>query len=236
MKETSYGLRPLFDPESSTWTYILADRDSGGAVIIDPVLEKVARDLALLKEMDLRLTHVLETHIHADHVTGAAALKDETGALIAYGAANDVSGADIFLQEGDGVAFGASRLKALSTPGHTDGCMSYYAGGAVFTGDTLLIRGCGRTDFQSGSAQNLFDSVRGKLFALPDETRVCPAHDYKGMVFSTIGEEKKFNPRLSLENSRERFEEIMHNLKLPRPAKMDVAVPANMRAGRAPEK
>ena len=228
----TYGVRPLFDPESSTWTYVLADRDSGKAVIIDPVLEKVERDLNLLKEMDLKLVHILETHIHADHITGAAALKDETRAPIGYGAANKVNGGDRFLADGDEVRFGASLVKAIPTPGHTSGCTSYYTGDTVFTGDALLIRGCGRTDFQEGSPKKLFESVRTRLFTLPEATRVCPAHDYKGMIFSTIGEEKKFNPRLSLDHDLKQFTEIMDNLNLPYPKKMDIAVPANLNAGR----
>ncbi len=228
----TYSVRPLFDSESSTWTYIVTDRDSGKAVIIDPVLEKVERDHALLKDMGVTLTGILETHIHADHITGASALKDKTGAPIIYGAANKVTGADRFLKEGEEIRFGATALRALSTPGHTAGCTSYYAAGTVFTGDALLIRGCGRTDFQEGSPETLFRSVRDKLFALPHETIVHPAHDYKGMVYSTVSEERDFNPRLNMAVTLPQFVEIMNNLNLPYPKKMDIAVPANMQAGR----
>jgi len=213
------------------------DRDSGKAVIIDPVWEQIERDSRLLQELGVSLTYVLETHIHADHITAASMLKDRTGAQIVYGAANDVDGADQFIKDGETLAIGSTLITALATPGHTGGCTSYYVEGddgegAVFTGDTLLIRGCGRTDFQSGSAASLYHSVHDKLFTLPDETIVYPAHDYKGMLFSRIGEEKKYNPRLKIGESEEDFIKIMDNLKLDHPKKIAAAVPANMKAGR----
>lgn len=228
----TYTVRPLFDPESSTWTYILTDRQSGKAAIIDPVIEQVERDHRLLQEMGVRLTFILETHVHADHITGATKLKHLTGAAIAYGAANKVAGADRLLADGETFELGATTITTLFTPGHTAGCVSYAVPGAVFTGDALFIRGCGRTDFQEGSAATLYDSVRGRLFTLADTTVVYPGHDYKGMLCSTIGEEKKHNPRLKMENSREQFVAIMNSLKLSDPKKMDIAVPANLRAGR----
>lgn len=227
-----FSVRPLFDAESSTWTYILADLQTGSAAIIDPVMEQAARDFKMLQEMGVTLDWILETHVHADHITGASQLKDLTGAKIAYGAANKVAGADRLLQDGEEITVGASLIKTIFTPGHTAGCVSYLAGNAVFTGDALFIRGCGRTDFQNGSAAVLFDSVREKLFALPDSTVVYPGHDYKGMLCSTIGEEKQHNPRLKLENDKTRFVEIMASLKLSDPQKMDIAVPANLKAGR----
>lgn len=222
------------DDRAESRTYIVADRNSGKAVIIDSVLENVDRDLRVAKELGLTLVFAVETHIHADHITGASMIKDRTGAKIVYGggAEKDVKGADMFLQDGQELRFGNTALKAIATPGHTDGCTSYVLPGAVFTGDALFIRGNGRTDFQGGSAEKLFDSVRGKLFTLPDDTIVYPGHDYGGRVSSTIGEEKQFNERLNLSVSRETFVEIMNARKMPRPAKMDTAVPANMSVGR----
>ena len=222
------------DDRSESRSYIVADRDSGKAVIIDAVIENVERDVRIIKELGLTLVFAVETHIHADHITGASLLKDRTGAQIVYGggAAGVVTGADLFLPEGQELRFGNSTMRALATPGHTDGCMSYVLSGAVFTGDTLFIRGNGRTDFQGGSAEKLFESVRHKLFALPDDTLVYPGHDYHGRVSSTIGEEKQFNERLNLSINKDTFVEMMNRRHTPRPAKMDIALPANMRAGR----
>ncbi len=229
---STYTIRPLHDPESSTWTYILVDNDSKEAVIIDPVLEQVERDHTLLEEMGVSLTYILETHIHADHITGASRLKDLTGAKIGYGAANDIDGADIFLKDGEELTIGATTVKTIAAPGHTDGCTCYYVDGAVFTGDTLLIRACGRTDFQKGAAEKLYDSIHAKIFPLPDETLVYPGHNYKGMVYSTIGEEKQHNPRLKLGIDKAEFVAFMNERKLPPPKKIAIAVPANQKAGR----
>jgi glyoxylase-like metal-dependent hydrolase (beta-lactamase superfamily II) len=222
------------DDRAESRTYIIADRESGQAVLIDPVIENVDRDITLARELSLTLLFVLETHIHADHITGASLIKDRIGARIVYGggAKRVVTGADLFLHDGQELCFGNTVLKAVATPGHTDGCTSYVLPGAVFTGDTLFIRGNGRTDFQGGSAATLFDSVRGKLFALPDDTIVYPGHDYNGRVSSTIREEKLFNERLNLSVDKTTFITIMANRKLPRPAKMDLAIPANLLAGR----
>lgn len=222
------------DDRAESRTYIVADRDSGKAIIIDSVIENIERDLRVAKELGLTLVFAVETHIHADHITGASMLRDRTGAKIVYGggAQKDVKGADMFLHDGQELRFGNTALRALATPGHTDSCTSYLLPGAVFTGDTMFIRGNGRTDFQGGSAEKLFDSVRGKLFTLPDDTVVYPGHDYGGRVSSTIGEEKQFNERLNLSVSREKFIEVMNARKIPRPAKMDIAVPANLNAGR----
>jgi glyoxylase-like metal-dependent hydrolase (beta-lactamase superfamily II) len=222
------------DDRAESRTYIVADRNSGEAVIIDAVIENVDRDLRILSELGLTLLFAVETHIHADHITGASMIKDRTGAKIVYGggAAGVVSGADLFLHDGQELHFGNTALTALATPGHTDGCTSYVLPGAVFTGDAMFVRGNGRTDFQGGSAEKLFDSVRKKLFALPDDTIVYPGHDYHGRVSSTIGEEKRFNERLNLSIDKDAFVEIMKNRITPRPAKMDIAIPANMRAGR----
>jgi glyoxylase-like metal-dependent hydrolase (beta-lactamase superfamily II) len=226
------------DDRAESRTYIVADRESGKAVIIDAVLENVDRDLATLQELGLTLVFAVETHIHADHITGASMIKDRTDAQIVYGGGAEgvVTGADLFLYDGQKLHFGNTALKALATPGHTDSCTSYLLPGAVFTGDTMFIRGNGRTDFQGGSAEKLFDSVHRKLFVLPDDTIVYPGHDYNGRVSSTIGEEKKFNERLNLSITKDTFVEIMKNRITPRPAKMDIAIPANMRAGRMVEK
>lgn len=222
------------DDRAESRSYLVADRESGQAVIIDSVIENVERDVKLVKELGLILLFAVETHVHADHITGASLLKDRTGAQIVYGggAAGAVTGADLFLPDGRQLRFGHSALNALATPGHTDGCTSYVLPGAVFTGDTLFIRGNGRTDLQGGSAATLFESVRHTLFALPDDTIVYPGHDYQGRVSSTIGEEKRFNERLNLSIDKDRFIELMNKRKQPRPAKIDIAVPANLRAGR----
>ena len=222
------------DDRAESRTYIVADRDSGKAIIIDAVIENVERDLKTIKELGLTLAFAVETHIHADHITGASMIKDRTGAQIVYGGGAEgvVTGADMFLHEGQELHFGNTALKALATPGHTDSCTSYVLPGAVFTGDTMFIRGNGRTDFQGGSAEKLFDSVRQKLFALPDDTIVYPGHDYNGRVSSTIGEEKQSNERLNLSIDKDTFVEMMDNRKMPRPSKMDIALPANMKAGR----
>jgi sulfur dioxygenase len=222
------------DDRAESRSYIIADRDSGHAVIIDAVMENIERDVHIIKELALTLTYAVETHVHADHITGAWLLKHRTGAQIIYGggAKGVVTGPDLFVNEGQELRFGNTAIKALATPGHTDGCTSYVLSGAVFTGDALFIRGNGRTDLQGGSSEKLFESVRNKLFALPDDTMIYPGHDYNGWVSSTIGEEKRFNERLNLAINKNTFVEMMNRRNTPRPAKMDIALPANMRAGR----
>ena len=233
---TSMSIQDI-DDRAESRTYIVSDHDSGKAVIIDAVIENVDRDLTIIKELGLILTFAVETHIHADHITGASMIRDRTGAKIVYGGGVEglVTGADMFLHDGQELRFGNTTMKALATPGHTDSCTSYVMPGTVFTGDCLLIRGNGRTDFQGGSAEKLFDSVRKKLFALPDDTIVYPGHDYNGRVSSTIGEEKQFNEHLNLSINRQKFVEIMKGRKLPSPVKMDVALIANLKAGRIAE-
>ncbi len=238
----TYTITPLLDvnavqdvdDRAESRTYIVGDRDSGKAVIIDAVIENVERDLHIMKELGWTVIYTIETHIHADHITGASMIKDRTGAKIVYGTGVEgvVTGADMFMHEGQELRFGNTTIQARATPGHTDSCTSYVLPGAVFTGDCMLIRGNGRTDFQGGSAEKLFDSVRKKLFVLPDDTIVYPGHDYTGRVSSTIGEEKKFNERLNLLIDRDTFVDIMNGRTMPRPAKMDIALPANMNAGR----
>ena len=227
-------VRQLFDPRSSTYTDLLADAASRVAVLVDPVFEQVPRDAALLRELGLRLWYTLETHVHADHVTGAWRLRELTGSRIVAGAATGVEGADRLLADGEALAFGRHALTALATPGHTSGCTSYVdeARERVFTGDSLMIRSAGRTDFQQGDAGRLFRSVHERLFTLPGACVVYPGHDYAGRTSSTIAEERAWNPRLGGERSESDFATTMANLGLPHPNLMDVAVPANLRCGR----
>jgi sulfur dioxygenase len=226
-----HDLIQLFDVESSTFTYFLVDRATREAMAIDSVDRQVERDLGLIKRLNLRLRYALETHAHADHITGAARLIAATGALAAAPSGCGIAPANVQLQDGDALLFGvAEQLVALHTPGHTAGSMSYLWRGNVFTGDALLIDGCGRTDFQGGDAGTLYDSIQTKLFALPEITRVFPGHDYRGNAVSTIGWEKRHNARLA-NRSRAEFVELMAHLDLPRPKMMDVAVPANQRLG-----
>lgn len=221
----------LFDTESSTFTYILTANGSKQAVIIDPVDHHCERDLRHLERLGLELVYVLETHAHADHITSAGRLRELTGAKAAVPGGCGIAPAEVQLNDGDVVRFGdAEEIKVLHTPGHTAGSMSYVWRGNVFTGDTLLIDGCGRTDFQSGSSDALYDSVNTKLFTLPDETRMWPGHDYKGQAVSTIGWEKRHNARLA-NRSRDDFRKLMSELNLPKPKMMDVAVPANQSLG-----
>lgn len=221
----------LFEPESSTYTYIIADRATKEAAIIDPVLETVDRDLKLIEELGLNLVYVLDTHIHADHVTGASEIRKRTGAKTAVSKMAKVKCVDTNLEDGQELKLGTKTIRAIATPGHTDTCMTFAFEGMIFTGDALLIRGCGRTDFQQGSSDTLFESVREKLFSLPEDTVVYPGHDYRGITSSTIGLEKAFNPRLGVKNSREDFKRIMAELKLAHPKKIQEAVPANLACG-----
>jgi glyoxylase-like metal-dependent hydrolase (beta-lactamase superfamily II)/rhodanese-related sulfurtransferase len=221
----------LFEPQTSTYTYIIADRASKEAAIIDPVLETVDRDLRLIEEMGLRLMYVLDTHVHADHVTAAGEIRKRTGAKTAVSRAGGVSCVDIALEEGQELSLGGRAIRVIATPGHTDTCMTYAFEGMLFTGDALLIRGCGRTDFQQGSSEKLFASVREKLFKFPDETKVFPGHDYRGFTSSTIGLEKTFNPRLGLSKSKDDFVRLMNELKLANPKRIHEAVAANLACG-----
>ncbi|HHP7232739.1 MAG TPA: MBL fold metallo-hydrolase [Xenococcaceae cyanobacterium] len=222
--------RQLFDRESSTYTYLIADLQTKAAILVDPVIEQLARDTQLLTELDLNLKFCLETHIHADHITGTGKLREITGCqgIVPENAA--LSCADGLIKDGTIITLGTVTLQAIATPGHTDSHMSYLVNDLlVLTGDALLIRGCGRTDFQSGDPETLYDSVTQKLFTLPDETLVYPAHDYNGQTVSTIGEEKQWNPRFKRDRSS--FIELMNNLNLPYPQKMMQAIPANERCG-----
>lgn len=226
--------RQLFDFRSSTWTYLLADEATRHAVLIDPVFEQYTRDAALIGELGLTLTHTLETHVHADHVTAASLFRARLGSRIVVAAAGGADGVDVPVGHGDTLTFGAQALGVRATPGHTNGCVSYVTRGLdmVFTGDALLIRGSGRTDFQQGDARTLYRSVHEQLFTLPDACLVYPGHDYHGRTASSIGEEKRHNPRLGGQRSAEDFVGLMCNLGLPHPKQIDIALPANLRCGR----
>ena len=229
--------RQLFDPQSSTYTYLLADPGTREAVLIDPVFEQARRDAALVEELGLKLRWTLETHVHADHVTGAWLLKQKLGSGIALSRRSGANGADLYLDDFQEIHFGKRHLEARPTPGHTNGCMTYVLDdrSMAFTGDAVLIRGCGRTDFQQGNARTLFRSVREQVFTLPDSCLLYPAHDYRGLTASSVGEEKIYNPRLAETVGEGDFAGYMDNLGLAHPKQMDVAVPANLRCGR-PEK
>jgi sulfur dioxygenase len=220
----------LFDPDSSTYTYVLFDQTTREALIIDPVDEQIERDLQTLREYGLKLVWAVETHAHADHITSAGKLAELAGAKTAAPVGCQIGTAGVQLGDGDTLSFGGEVLKALHTPGHTAGSMSFVWRDHAFTGDTLLINGCGRTDFQSGSASDLYRSLTGVLFALPDETTVWPGHDYQGRTHSTIGQEKKSNARVAGKSEAE-FVAIMDGLKLPKPRRIDEAVPANLTSG-----
>lgn len=231
--------RQLFDRETCTYTYLLADEESGEAVLIDPVKEHVERDAQLLEELGFTLKYTLDTHVHADHITGAGALRDRLGCQSVLSARGEAPCVSVAVSHGDTLTFGRHTIEVRSTPGHTDGCVSYVTTGddgrrMAFTGDTLLIRGCGRTDFQQGSPESLFTSVHEQLFSLPDDTRIFPGHDYKGRTSSTVKEEKRFNPRLGGGRTLAEFVDIMNNLDLPNPKKLAESLPANQNCGFTP--
>ncbi|MCC7537626.1 MAG: MBL fold metallo-hydrolase [Deltaproteobacteria bacterium] len=225
--------RQLFDHVSSTYSYLLADETTRRAVLVDPVFEKHLRDAALIRELDLTLVYTLDTHCHADHVTGAWLMRDALGSAIGLSPVYHAKNVDLPLVHGTIVRFGAESLEVRATPGHTPGCVSLVTArhDMVFTGDALLVRGAGRTDFQEGDAHRLFQSVREQLFSLPDACVVYPGHDYEGRTSSTIGEERRHNPRIGGAAREEDFVGYMTNLALPHPKQMAVAVPANLRAG-----
>jgi sulfur dioxygenase len=230
-KPVSHTFRQLFDSRTSTYTYLLADNASKEAVLIDPVLELVDRDVTLVKELGLKLVFAVNTHMHADHITGTGAIKKQINSCKSVIAKVTGAKADRHIAEGDTIDFGCFHLDTLSTPGHTDGCITYVwkEKAMAFTGDALLIRGCGRTDFQQGSPSKLYDSVHKKIFALPDHFLLYPAHDYTGRTVTTVAEEKKFNPRLT--KPLDQFIKIMNELNLPPPRFINEAVPANLVCG-----
>ncbi len=225
--------RQLFDAQSSTYTYLLGDSASGEAILIDPVFEQVRRDAALIAELNLRLTWTLDTHVHADHVTGAWLMKQRVGSRIALAAQSSADGADRLLAHGDKVNFGKRYVEVRATPGHTSGCVTYVLDDQhmAFTGDCLLIRGSGRTDFQQGDPRLMFKSVREHIFSLPAACLIYPAHDYRGVTVTSVDEERRYNPRLGGDIGIDDFAGYMDNLGLPHPKQIDVAVPANLKCG-----
>ena len=230
---TAIGLKQLFDTESSTYTYLLWDAETKDAIVVDPVDTQAERDVQEATDLGLTLVYGVNTHAHADHITGTYLLKQKIPGLQSVIAEHSGAAADIHINAGDRIVFGRRFLEARSTPGHTNGCLSLVADDESFvlTGDALLIQGCGRTDFQGGSSATLYESIHTQLFTLPLETVVYPAHDYMGRLSSTIGQEKESNPRLGQGKTKEEFMEIMAKLNLAYPKKIDVAVPANMRCG-----
>jgi len=223
-------IRQLFDHESSAFTYLLIDEPTRRAALIDPVRDQLQRDLSLIRELKVELRYVLETHVHADHVTSAAELAQRTGAITCASQLGAAC-AERHLADGDQLALGTTSIRTLATPGHTSDSLSFLAGEQVFTGDALLVRGTGRTDFQNGDAFSLYDSITHKLFTLPDETLVWPGHDYRGHTLTSIGEERRYNPRIA-GKSRAEFAAIMQALKLAPPKLLGVAVPRNLACGR----
>ncbi len=226
--------RQLFDSTSSTYTYLLGCEATREAVIIDPVFEQFDRDTALIRELGLTLRYVCDTHVHADHVTAAWLMQQRLGAQVVLAAENHATGVDLPVRHEDELSFGHERLTVLATPGHTAGCITFVTSDRLmaFTGDCLLIRGAGRTDFQSGDVHAMWQSIRTQIFNLPDNCQVFPAHDYMGRSMSTVAEEKRFNPRIGGDAKEEDFAGYMENLALPHPKLLDIAVPANMVSGR----
>lgn len=224
--------RQLFESVSSTYTYLLADADTRRAVLVDPVVEEIETYAKLLSELDLTLVYTLETHVHADHVTAGAMLRERYGSKTVVHRDGGATCADVPVQHGDHIVVGAVDLEVRETPGHTNGCVAYVGADRVFTGDALLIGGCGRTDFQHGDAGRLYDSVHGQIFSLPPDTLVYPAHDYKGRTVSTVKEEAALNARLGGGKTKAEFVAIMNDLRLAYPKQIDRAVPANQQCGR----
>jgi sulfur dioxygenase len=225
--------RQLFDPETSTYTYLLADDATREAIIIDPVLDQIERDIGLVRELDLQLRYALDTHVHADHVTALGSLRDRLGTQTVMSERAGVGCADLLVKDGDVIRFGSCGVEVRETPGHTSGCVSYVTlhPAMAFTGDALLIRGCGRTDFQGGDPEELYRSIHTRLFTLPGATLVYPGHDYKGRTASSVDEERRFNPRLGGGKTRDEFVSIMRALSLAYPKFMDVALPRNLHCG-----
>ncbi len=232
MKRQKLILKQLFDKESSTYTYLIADSQTREAALIDPVKENINRDLNLLKELDLKLKYSIDTHVHADHITASNELRDKTNAQTVLNADANVTCNNIGLNDYEKLFLGELEITGIKTPGHTDGCMSYLVEDKIFTGDSLLIRGTGRTDFQQGNSKEMFNSIQTKIFSLPDETMVYPGHDYNGHTVSTVGEEKKHNPRIKLGVTEDEYVKTMKDLKLAEPKHLHTAVPANLNCGK----
>ncbi len=226
--------RQMFDHDSCTYTYLIAQRESGEAILVDPVLSQVPKYLQLLEELELGLIIAIDTHIHADHVTGLGSLRDETLCAVVMGEHTKADCVNYKVREGEQLKAGDISMDVVYTPGHTDDSYSFLVGNRVLTGDTLLIRGTGRTDFQNGNPASQYDSLFNKLLTLPESTLVYPAHDYNGMTVSTIGEEKRHNPRLQV-GSEQEYVELMNGLELEDPKLMDIAIPSNLACGLAPD-
>lgn len=228
-----YLIKQFFESESSTYTYFIINQETKETIIIDPVMETYDRDMEVVQELGLRIKYILDTHVHADHITSAGKIREATGAKSVIGVGAKVDCVDVSIKDGESLFLDKLEIKAISTPGHTDSCTSYYIPklNVLFSGDTLLIRGNGRTDFQQGSADLLYESIH-KLFQLPEETMVYPAHDYKGRTSTMIKEEKAFNPRIGGGKAKAEFVEIMKGLKLANPKKIQEALPANMQCGK----
>ena len=231
LNQPTLMVKQLFDRESCTCTYLLADPKTQEGALIDPVREQFERDMQIINELGIELLYAIETHPHADHVTSSGKIRQTTGARIVFGESSGIQAIDISIADQQELALGNYQIKAIATPGHTSACTSYYVDGMLFSGDTLLIRGCGRTDFQDGDPAHLYDSITQKLFTLGDETIVYPAHDYNGRTWSTIGEERKWNPRLGNNREKQSFVDLMNNLNLDLPKKINEAVPANTSVG-----
>lgn len=224
-------IRQLFDTETSSYTYLVWDEKTREAALIDSVDTQMERDLQLIRELNLDLKYTLETHIHADHITASGKIREQLGSRAVVHRNSQSVCADILVVDGDTIKLGEQQIQVMETPGHTDTCVSYRIDGIVFTGDALLIRGCGRTDFQAGDPGMLYDSIHARLFSLPDETIVYPAHDYRGFRSSTIGEEKAHNPRLGNNRPKQAFVDLMNSLDLDPPKKIAEAVPGNLECG-----
>lgn len=229
-------LRQLFDHETWTYTYLVADEESGKAVLIDPVIDQIERDIQLLEELGLELVYTMDTHAHADHITASGLLRERLGSKAVVGANAGTTCADILVQDGSTLEAGGLKFEVRATPGHTDGCVTYVTSDHkhAFTGDAIFIRGTGRTDFQQGDPHRLYRSIHDKIFTLPDDTTIWPGHDYRGRTVTTVGEEKRLNPRVGVGKTEAEFVEIMNNLNLPVPKKIHEAVPANLQCGLVP--
>ena len=227
----SIRIRQLFDYNTWTYTYLIWCPTTNLCLLIDPVIEQINRDLTLINNLDLKLEYILETHVHADHITAANTIRERTNTKIVYGENSGVKGADILMKDNGFITLGNYKISGITTPGHTSGCISYYVDNYIFTGDTLFIGGTGRTDFQEGSPGDTYDSITKKIFKFSNDTIVYPAHNYNGLTSSTIGEEKKTNPNVGLHISKNRFIKNEKNKTRPYPKKFDIAVPANMLCG-----